>query len=76
MYIIFKESEFLEGPLTGSLNEVLAFLKKMQNDKSPGPDGFFSYFWETATTTYDLYNGTAAGKIQPRCVSDISQPRT
>ena len=42
-----NESEFLEGPLTE--NEVLAFLKKMKNDKSPGPDGFtcefFKFFW-------------------------------
>ena len=42
-----KKSEFLEGPLTE--NEVFAFLKKMKNDKSPGPDGFtcefFKFFW-------------------------------
>ena len=47
-----KESEFLEGPLTE--NEVFAFLKKMKNDKSPGPDGFtcefFKFFWNELGT--------------------------
>ena len=44
-----KESEFLEAPFTE--NQVLAFLKKMKNDRSPGPIGFtcefFKFFWYT-----------------------------
>ena len=42
------ESESIEGTLTE--HETLMFLKKMKNDKSPGPDGytteFFKFFWQ------------------------------
>lgn len=43
-----EELNTLEGPLTNT--EVLNFLKKTKNDKSPGPDGFtsefFKFFWK------------------------------
>lgn len=42
------ESQSIEGMLTEK--EVLEFLKKMKNDKTPGPDGFtcefFKFFWK------------------------------
>lgn len=37
-----EESNALEGKITSA--EVLNFLKKMKNDKSPGPDGFSCEF--------------------------------
>lgn len=37
-----KELQYIEGPLIKT--EVSNFLKKMKNDKSPGPDGFSSEF--------------------------------
>lgn len=43
-----EESDSLEGPINNT--EVYNFLKKMKNDKSPGPDGFtcefFKFFWK------------------------------
>ena len=47
-----EESNSLEGLVTNS--EVLYFLKRMKNDKSPGPDGFscefFKFFWKDIGT--------------------------
>lgn len=47
-----EELNTLEGPLTDT--EVLNFLKKTKNDKSPGPDGFtsefFKFFWKDLGT--------------------------
>lgn len=45
-----EESNALEGKITSA--EVLNFLKKMKNDKSPGPDGFSCEFFKVFLEGY------------------------
>lgn len=65
--------QYIEGPLIKT--EVLNFLKKMKNDKSPGPDGFSSEFYKNfwkdlgsfitwaINTSYELLHFSETNKL-------------
>ena len=80
------ESNSIEGLLTEK--EVLSFLKKMKNDKTPGPDGFtcefFKFFWERywlfcyqrINNSYEKHNFSACYKLGViTCIPKAGKPK-
>jgi hypothetical protein len=82
-----EESNSLEGPVTNS--EVLCFLKRMKNDRSPGPDGFsckfLKFFWKDIGTfltrainkSYDNQQFSESNKLSViTCLPKIGKDKT